>query len=74
MKKIEQKNIVKALLIHLTLEFSDVAHLYDTIFNSDLLRHKSHGEISTFLYNLGSKISCERQVYAMLSQFQQIRA
>jgi len=62
----DEKILVKALLLHLTLDFKDVKHLYHMIYNCGVFSHKTDDEIKSFLLSLGTQISCERQMRFMV--------
>lgn len=47
----DERILVKALLVHLNLEFTDVNHLYEMIYNTGVFQ--SDQDIQDFLLSLG---------------------
>jgi hypothetical protein len=63
----ELQMVIKALLLHLTLDFSDVKHLFNIIHDCRVFATKSDAEIDIFLLSLGKSIPCEEQMKSLVA-------
>lgn len=59
--------VIKSLLLYLTLDFSDVKHLFNIIHDSRVFATKSDAEIDIFLLSLGKSVRCEEQMKSLVA-------